>query len=242
MRPDDEGGLAMRAKDLATTTVVTVAPEARLADVAQLLADRGISAVPVLGPEGEVQGIETEADLVRRLAGEAAGRPRGWFRALLAGCAGDTAKGFARLHGQRAGDVMTTSLVAVQEDTPAEEIAQLMEKRAVKRVPVLRDSKLVGIVSRADLLGLAFGAEKAPEAALSDARLLGHVERAMREQLWANAYLVFPSVAGGVITSHGWCRSPDVPRALRVLAEGRPGVKGVQMELRAPPGFLVGVP
>lgn len=232
----------MRAKDLMTTTLVTVTPEARLADVAHLLADRGISAVPVLGAEGDVLGIVTEADLVRRLAGEAAGRPRGWFRALLARPAGDTAKGFARLYGQRAGDVMTTGLVSVQEDTPAEQIAQLMEERGVKRVPVLRDGKLVGIVSRADLLGLAFGTTATPDAAVSDARPLRAVERAMRAQRWADAYLVFPSVEDGVVTFHGWCRSPDVPRALRALAEGLPGVKGVEMDLRAPAGFLLGVP
>lgn len=232
----------MRARDLMTATVVTVTPETRLADVAHLLADRGISAVPVLGPGGEVQGIVTEADLVRRLAGEASSRPRGWFRAILAGGAGDTAKGFARLHGQLAGDVMTTELVAVTEDAPAEEIARLMEERGVKRVPVLRDGRLVGIVSRADLLGLAFGGAAAPEVAVSDARLRQEVERALRGQPWADAYLVFPSVEGGVVTFHGWCRSPDVPRALRVLAEGLPGVKGVQMDLHQPPGFLLGVP
>ncbi|NGM20962.1 CBS domain-containing protein [Roseomonas stagni] len=232
----------MRAKDLMTTTVVTVAPEARLADVAHLLADRGISAVPVLGPGGEVQGIVTEADLVRQLASEPAGRPRGWFRALLTQRAADTAKGFARLHGQRARDVMTTELVAVEEDTPSEQIAQLMEERGVKRVPVLRDGKLVGVVSRADLLGLAFGTAAPPDVAVSDARLLRDVERAMREQPWADAYLVFPSVEDGVVTFHGWCRSPDVPRALRVLAESLPGVKDVQMDLREPPGFLLGVP
>jgi CBS domain-containing protein len=232
----------MRARDLMTTTVVTVTPETHLADVAHLLADRGISAVPVIGPEGDVQGIITEADLVRRLAGEAAGRPRGWFRALLASRAGDTAKGYARLHGRLAGDMMTTDLVSVEEDTSAEDIAQLMEERRVKRVPVLREGKLVGIVSRADLLGLAFTAPVSPEKEASDVRIRRDVERAMREQPWANAYLVFPSVEAGVVTFHGWCRSPDVPRALRVLAEGVPGVKGVAMDLLEPPAFLLGVP
>lgn len=232
----------MLAKDLMTTNVVTVTAEARLADVAHLLADRGISAVPVLGPAGELQGIVTEADLVRRLAGEAASRPQGWFRTLLAGRAGDSAKGFARLHGQRAGDVMTTSIVSVGEDARAEDIARLMEERAVKRVPVLREAKLVGIVSRADLLGLVFGTAKAQETEVSDARLLRDVERALREQPWADAYLVFPSVEAGIVTFHGWCRSPDVPRALRVLADNMPGVKGVEMALRDPPVFLLGVP
>lgn len=232
----------MRAKDLMTAEVVTVTPEARLADVAHLLADRGISAVPVLGPEGTVEGIVTEADLVRRLAGEAAARPRGWLRALLSGRADETAKGFARLHGQRAGDVMTTNVIAVEEDTPVEEIAGLMETRGVKRVPVLREGKLVGLVSRADLLGLVFGATGADEVAVSDARLLRDVQRALRNQSWADSYLVFPSVEAGVVTFHGWCRSRDVPRALRVLAEGLPGVKGVAMELRDAPAFMLGVP
>ena len=232
----------MLARDLMTTSVTTVTPDTRLGDVAHLLADRGISAVPVLGPEGELQGIVTEADLVRRLAGESAGRPRGWFRALLAGRATGTAKDFARLHGQRAGDVMTTELVTVGEEMPAGDIAQLMEERGVKRVPVLRYGKLVGIVSRADLLGLAFGPAATPEAAVSDARLLREVERALRAQPWADAHLVFPSVEDGVVTFHGWCRAPEVQRALRVLAEGVVGVKGVQMDLREPPGFLLGVP
>ena len=232
----------MRARELMTTTVVTVGPETRLADVAHLLADRGISAVPVVGADGVVQGIVTEADLVRRLAGEAAARPRGWLAGLLARRPDATAEGYARLHGQRAGDVMTTALVTVEEDTPAEEIARLMEERRVKRVPVLRAGRMVGIVSGADLLGLAFGPQAAPQAEVSDAQLRRRVERAMRGQPWADAYLVFPSVEYGVVTFHGWCRSAEVPRALRVLAERLPGVKAVRMELREPPGFLLGVP
>jgi hypothetical protein len=117
-----------------------------------------------------------------------------------------------------------------------------MEERGVKRVPVLRDGALVGIVSRADLLGLAFGVPAAPEAAVSDARLLRGVEKALREQPWADAWLVFPAVEDGVVTFHGWCRSPDIERALRVLAEATPGVKGVRMELRRAPRFMIGVP
>jgi CBS domain-containing protein len=232
----------MQARDLMTTTVLTVTPETRLSQIAHLLSARGISAVPVVGPEGEMLGIVTEADLVRRLAGEAASRPAGWFGALLSRRPGATAEGFARLHGQQAGDVMSTSIVAVEEDTPAERIAQIMETRHVKRVPVLRDGKLVGIVSRADLLGLAFGPAAVPEEARSDDRLRREVERAMRDQPWADAYLVFPAVEDGVVTFHGWCRSPAVPRALRVLAEGLPGVKDVRMELRQAPAFMIGVP
>ncbi|PWS35709.1 hypothetical protein DFH01_19165 [Falsiroseomonas bella] len=232
----------MRARDLMTTAVVTVTTDTRLSDIAHLLAQRGISAVPVLGPEGELLGIVTEADLVRRLAGEAASRPKGWLSAVLTRRPEATAAGFARLHGQLAGDVMTTEIVAVEEDTPAEAIAGLMEQHGVKRVPVLREGRLVGIVSRADLLGLAFGVPTAPETEISDARLLRSVEQALREQPWADAWLVFPSVEGGVVTFHGWCRSPDVERALRVLAEGHPGVKGVRMQLRRAPRFMIGVP
>lgn len=92
------------------------------------------------------------------------------------------------------------------------------------------------------MLGLAFAAPAEPTADASDARIRRGVEAAMRQQPWADAYLVFPAVQDGVVTFKGWCRAPAVPRALRVLAEGVPGVRGVELQLREPPGFLLGVP
>lgn len=237
-----KGYRGMRARDLMTTNVVTVSPGAPVADIAHLLADRGISAVPVLGPEGELLGIVTEADLVRRVAGEPEGRGRGWFATLLAGRAGEEAERYARLHGGKAQDVMTTDLAAVEEDTPAREIARLMEERRVKRVPVLRGGRLAGIVSRADLLGLVLSGSETADEQPTDERIRRAVEAAMREQPWADAYMVYPAVREGVVTFHGFCRSPSVSRALRVLAERVPGVRGVELKLDPPPPFVLGVP
>lgn len=232
----------MHARDIMTTAVVTVQPDTPVAEIARLLAGRGISAVPVIAEDGRIAGIVTEADLVRRLAGDdAAGRP-GWFAGLLGRRAAAEAGAYARLHGSRASDVMTTALVAVTEDTPVAEIARLMEARKVKRVPVLRDGRLAGIVSRADLLGLAFAAPATEEAMVSDERIRRAVEIALREQPWADTYLVFPAVEGGIVTFHGYSRAPEVATALRVLAERVPGVRGVEMRLRPPPPFMLGVP
>jgi CBS domain-containing protein len=218
--------------------VVTVPPETPLAALARLLADRGISAVPVLEPSGAVAGIVTEADLVRRLAGVEE-RPRGWFRSLLASAPGDAGR-YARTHGTKVRDVMTTDLVSVEEEATAEEIARLMEERRVKRVLVLREGRLAGIVSRADLLEAMLAPPETPEAGAEDARLHRAVQAAMAGQSWAKPYFVWPTVDKGVVTFHGFCGAPEVTRALRVLAEGIPGVQGVEMRIEAPPPALFG--
>lgn len=223
-----------------STALVTVAPGTPVVEVARLMAARGISAVPVLEAEGRLAGIVTEADLVRRVAGDGGRRP-GWLATMVTGRAAAEADRYARLHGSRAGDVMTGAVVTVEEDAPAEAIARLMEERGVKRVPVLRDGRLVGIVSRADLLGLALAAPAAAAGEVPDERIRRAVEAALREQPWADAFSVWPAVAGGVVTFHGSCRSPSVAKALRVLAERVPGVMGVEMAL-VPPPFGLGVP
>lgn len=232
----------MHAKDLMTTAVVTVTPDTPVPDIANLLASRGISAVPVLDAEGIMVGIVTEADLVRRLAGDTSGPKLGWFFSRVIGGAAAEADRYTRLYGGRACDVMSTDLVTVEEDTPVGDIARIMEEKRVKRVPVLREGRLAGIVSRADLLGLAFAGPAVGSGPVSDERIRRAVEAAMREQPWADAYAVYPAVAAGVVTFHGYCRSPAVPKALRVLAEGVPGVTGVEMLLTAPPRFVLGVP
>ena len=232
----------MRARDLMTTQVVTVTPETELAVIARLLASRGISAVPVLDPGGTLLGLVSEADLVRRLAGEPDARRRGWLAPLLTGRARAEAERYARLHGQRARDVMTTDLVTVQEDTQVEEIARLMEEKRVKRVPVVRDGRLAGLVSRADLLGLAFASPESTAGDSSDERIRRAVEDAMRQQPWADAYLVYPTVEKGIVTFHGFSRSPAIGTALRVLAERVPGVKRVELRLEPPPALMLGVP
>ncbi len=228
----------MRAKDLMSREVVTVSPETPVAALARLLADRGISAVPVVEPDGTVAGIVTEADLVRRITGTEE-RPRGWLSGLFGSAPADAAR-YAKTHGAKARDVMTVDLVSVDEEATAEEIARLMEERRIKRVLVLHDGRLSGIVSRADLLEAVFAPPETEAIGADDARIRRAVQAALREESWAKPYFLWPTVEKGVVTIHGFCGSPDVHRALRVLAEGIPGVRSAEMKVETPPPSLFG--
>lgn len=214
----------LTARDLMTPDVVSVPPETAVVAVARLLAERGISAVPVLDKAGAVLGIVTEADLIRRLAG-AEDEPEGWFRNLFADPAAQADR-YARTHGARAAEVMTSEVVSVPESTTASHIAHLMEERGIRRVLVVKDGRLRGIVSRADLLR-ALVSPPAEIADLSDDRIRRAVLAAMRKQPWADTFYTLVEVKDGVVEFHGFMRSEAVQRALRVLAGTIPGVKGV---------------
>ena len=140
----------MKAKDVMTTEVVYADPESSVRAIARTLLKRRISGVPVADHDGRVIGIVSEGDLMRRPESETA-RPRSWWLELME-TPEDRASQYLKSHGLTARDVMTREPITVTEDTPLEEIAMLLEQKAIKRVPVLRDGKLVGIVSRADLL------------------------------------------------------------------------------------------
>ena len=220
----------MNARDLMSTELTVVTPEMPVAAVAELLAQRGISGVPVIDANGAPVGMVTEGDLIRRLVGEPRRGPLTWFLLLFSDPA-PLAQRFAQAHGKTARDVMSKDLVSVVEDAPAERIAELMEQRNVRRVLVLSEGRLVGLVSRADLLRAVLRASQGagptrPEPH-DDAAILRGVLAAMREQPWADTFWVYPHVAGGVVTLHGFARSGSARDGLRVLAEEVPGVKSV---------------
>ena len=143
----------MNAGDIMTTNVVTVSPDTSITALARLLLDNNISAVPVVDDDGEVVGMVSESDLL--------GRPsirslRGWWLRLFdeeALCLEE----LAAAKQLRAGDIMTRRVVSVSDRMPIDLIASLLHRRKVKRVPVVRDGKLVGIVSRVDLLDAFVG-------------------------------------------------------------------------------------
>ena len=160
----------MHAKDVMTTVVITATAQTPIEKIAKLMLERRISAVPVLDAEGRVEGIVSEGDLIRRAESGTAGR-RSWWLDLLAG-RDATVVDYMKSHGRTAGDVMTREVLTIGERTPLAKIATLLERHRIKRVPVVRNGRLVGIVSRANLLqGLV--AEKAASGAgtLTDARI-----------------------------------------------------------------------
>jgi CBS domain-containing protein len=227
---------ALRARDLMTPDVVTVPPETPVVAVARLLAERGFSAVPVTGADGRLLGIVTEADLIRRLAGEE-DRPSGWFANLFADQARQ-AERYARTHGVTAGDVMTEQVLSVGPDETAAHVARLLEDNGVRRVVVVEEGRLKGIVSRADLLRALIAPPQAPQAELSDDRIRRAVVAAMRKEPWADTFYTMVEVKDGVVEFHGFSRSDAVKRGLRVLAEQVPGVKKVIDNTQPMPMYL----
>jgi CBS-domain-containing membrane protein len=230
----------MLARDVMTKPVVTVRPDASVPEIARLLLDRHISAVPVVDGDGRVLGIVSEGDLIRRP--EVAGpRRRSWWLALLSGGAGDAAE-YVKTHGGQASDVMTRPAVTVTEDTPAGDIARLLEERRIKRVPVVRQSKLVGIVSRADLLrGLASSKpspRKGPRA--TDQAIRQKLLRRLERESWAPFGQMNVIVTDGVVHLWGLVDSTEQRKALLVAAREVSGVRGVEDHLGEVPPYLRG--
>ncbi len=217
----------MKARELMSTTLRVVQPEMPVAALAELLSSHGISAVPVVDKDGTPLGIVTEGDLIRRLADEPPG-PLGWFFGQFRSPE-RLATRFMKAHGATARDVMTTELVTVDEDATAEDIARLMEQHRIKRVPVLRDGKIVGIVSLADLLRAILRPQAVEqEASAGDRAILNAVVAAMREQPWVDTFWTYASVRDGIVSFYGFTRNDRVREGLRTLAQGIPGVKGVE--------------
>ncbi len=231
----------MHAKDIMTTNVVTVTPETPVPEVARLLLDRKISGVPVVDDSGRVVGIVSEGDLMRRPELDTE-RSRPWWLQLAMGSR-EAADEYAKAHGSKAGQVMSRQVVTVDEDTPVGDIARLLEERRIKRVPVVRDGKLVGIVSRANLLqGLA--AERTGVTVIplrvEDRAIREDTTRALAQQGWLSHGTLNVIVKDGVVELWGYVESDEERRAIRVLTENVPNVRGVVDHLGSVPPWQRG--
>ena len=217
----------MRARDIMTRTVITASPDATVADVAQKMVDQRISAIPVVGSDDHVIGIVSEGDLLRRAEiGTTVKRSR-WLEIFIT--TEQLAREFAVANARFARDVMTTAVVSVAEDESLDEIAELLETHGIKRVPVLRYGKLVGIVSRADLVRtFAAGTATEPAARADDAEISRRFRERLRSEPWANSAWVNYTVRAGTVDLWGLVASEERRRALRILAESIPGVVRVQ--------------
>ena len=220
----------MQAKDIMTTRVVTVSENATVLDAARLMAKRRISGLPVVDANGDLVGILTEGDLLRRTEIATEKSRSRLFSAFLN--PGRLADEYTHTHGRKVGEVMTPEPVFVSEDTPLEKIVQLIEKKRVRRFPVLRDGKLVGIVARANLVrayikNAAYSSDVNASDGQIRARILSEIEKAE----WAPTAAIDVNVAAGVVTLFGTIFDDRERAALKVLAENVPGVRAVQDEL-----------
>jgi CBS domain-containing protein len=220
----------MKAKDVMTSPVISVEPDAAVLQAVRIMLQRRVSGLPVVDGAGRLVGIVTEGDFLRRAeTGTQRRRPR-WLE-FLAG-PGRLAQDYARAHARKVSEVMTPEPITVDEETPLEDIVRLMEKRQIKRIPVVRGNDIVGIVSRANLLhALASVAREAKPVEQSDEAIRAQLLAELAKQSWAPAALIDPVVRNGVIELWGTITDERERPALVIAAENVPGVKGVRDHL-----------
>ena len=211
----------MKVGEIMTRNVISVPPDTPALAVARLLADRGISAVPVTDSWNMLLGVVSEADLIHRLAVNDA--PPSGFLASLFYDRDKAAQEYARAHGTTAAQVMTPEkdLATVTESTSVEHAAQVIEQHRVRRLPVVRDGVLVGILSRADLLRSLL----VPPKQSTDSAIREQVAAEIARLPWADAPYVFFDVTEGEVTLYGFCHSRAVREGLHALAANVAGVR-----------------
>ena len=229
----------MRAADVMTNEVITVGEDASVQEAAKLLAEHGISAVPVVDRDKRVVGMVSEGDLLHR-AETGTERRRAWWLEMVAST-NQLAGEYVKSHSGSVKDVMKCDVISVTEETTVADIAILLETNRIKRVLVLRDDRLVGIVSRAYLVrALAMSINERPSGAEADDRAIQHRLLAeLKAQKWAEVSPANIMVKDGVV--HLWSSyySNQEKRALVVASESIPGVRRVEDHMRPVPAYLV---
>ncbi len=220
----------MKAQDVMTSPVVSIAPDTPVLQAVRIMLQRHISGLPVIDKDGRLIGIVTEGDFLRRAeTGTQRKRPR-WLEYLVG--PGRLADEYTRSHGRKVEEIMTAEPLTVTEDAPLDEVVKVMEKRRIKRLPVVRGTEVVGIVTRANLLhALAGVAREAKPAAASDQVIRDRIVAELASQSWAPVSLVNVIVRDGVVELWGTITDERERRAMIVAAENAPGVKAVKDHL-----------
>ena len=229
----------MRAMDIMTSEVITVEENATVQAAAELMAEHGISALPVVDKDTRVIGIVSEGDLLHR-AETATEQRRSWWLEMMTST-NQLAGEYIKSHSAKVTDVMTRDVISVTDTTLVADIAVLLETHRIKRVPVLRDGRLAGIVSRANLVrALAMTInERASSTEADDENIRNKLLAELKAQKWAEVSPANVTVKDGVV--HLWSSylSEQEKRALVVAAENIPGVRRVEDHMRPVPVYLL---
>jgi CBS domain-containing protein len=214
------------AADVMHRAVVAVGPDTTLDQAIKLMTRNRISGLPVVAADGALAGILTEGDLLRRVETGTQGTPPGWFSSTFR--PGALAADYVHTHGRRVGELMSIDVISVAEDTPLADVVALMTRHHVKRLPVLRDGRLVGIVSRSDLMAKVGEALAAPNLLADDEVVRQAILADMGGQPWSPGISVEVGVKDGVVQLDGCLFDMRAREALQVVAENTPGVREVQ--------------
>ncbi|MEP7239568.1 MAG: CBS domain-containing protein [Devosia sp.] len=230
----------MKVAEAMTTDIVTLMPGHSVKHAAQILLDHRVSGAPVVDDNGHLVGILTEGDLLRRVEfGQGMVRDDPWARGTWTE---GEARDFVRSHSWRVGDVMSKPVITATEDMSLNAVAALLGTRGIKRLPVLRDGKVVGIVSRADLLKVIAATSPEPIAKGDEAMQIS-AQTHLRAAAGMFAMCPEVTVTDGVVHLWGKVRSNAERDAARVAVESIPGINGIEDHLTlGAMGPLTGAP
>ena len=229
----------MRAKDVMTTEVITIEPTATVHAAAALLSERGISGVPVVDADRQLVGVISEGDLLHRTETgterRTARRRSRWFDGIAEQ---DLARDYAKSHGRMVKDVMSRHVVFVLDATDLADVAMTLETHRIKRVPVVRDGRLVGIISRANLVRALAATKDAPatETEVGDHTIRAKLIAELKGKEWVHSWGADIIVKDAVV--HLWVcsdQSLEERQALRIAAENTPGVRRVEEHVASAP-------
>jgi CBS domain-containing protein len=212
-----------------TRDVVTVSPFTSVPDIAAIMVEKHISGIPVMTDSGELIGMVSQSDLLHRveIGTERQSRPKRWFLNLAD--ANALAREYAKAHGLKAQDVMSRYVISVRDEAELRDIADILDRHRIKRVPVLRAGRLVGIVTRGDLVRALSQAQISRlDKKVDNADLHKALYDRIRAQPWINQSFISITVNDGIVELWGFVDTVDQQSALRALVEETDGVRGVQ--------------
>jgi CBS domain-containing protein len=230
----------MKAHDIMTREVATVNADTSVRDIAALMMEKHISGVPVVSDDGAIIGIVSEGDLLHRAEVGTERRHKWWFR--LFGDSDAAAREYAKVHGLAARDVMSRYVIWVRDDAELRDVADILDSHRIKRVPVVHEGRLVGIISRGDLVRALSQAQisKAPET-VDNAVLHKSLRDRIKSQPWLNDAYINVAVNDGIVELWGLVVSDDQHRALRALVTETAGVRRVEDKLTVAGPLRAGV-
>lgn len=215
----------MKVGDVMTKEVISVAPGASVAEAAKLMLQERISGLPVISESSVLVGIVTEGDLLRRVeTGTDKKRPR-WLELIIS--PNVVAKEYVHSHSRSVFDVMTRNVHIATEDMPITTAVELMESERVKRLPVVREGRVVGIIARANLLHALTAGQPQPEVCPRDEAIRQTLEHELEKKPWSTRQFHFV-VKDGIVNLWGFFSNEHQRDAIRVAAANTPGVKAVR--------------
>jgi CBS domain-containing protein len=207
--------------------VITVRPEATIHEAAQLMVDHAVNGLPVVDEGGKVVGIVSEGDLILRQ------RPREripWWR-LFFGDGEQLARDYQKAHGTTVAEVMTRSVICVDPNLPIESAALILDERRISRLPVVADGRLIGIVSRGDLIKALAKAPAGEGAPLSDSQIVSEMKHRLSEEPWVTNRGIVVHAKDGILSLWGLVATGAEKSAIETMARAIEGAKGIDSHL-----------